>query len=273
MLVLNSISLFYYNLSCDTSDKPAGVIEDWSKAVVQHATKSATVSTRPISATLVSKKSKKARTADADARFSAYLASDDEHIRIKKDPAPSIQTAANHEIIQVCRIGIPVNSTHLSPQGIVAIAVDVDDESGEGQEAVRGISKKWSNNDLPAGCTENNVWRRVFIPTFFTFLAASACPWTINDEVAAQGLQKIWNMTYHNWPGKPNHFHLVLPQRAVFSIATQCGCEWRASFASAALLFLNAFFAMNKGYETDEARKQFALGQLQNFKFLYEKAV
>ena len=119
MLVLNSITLFYHTLSCeysDSSDKPAGVIEDWTKAVVQHVTKSATVgtariSTRP-SATLVSKKSKKA--AEAEARLIAYRASDDEHIRIGKEPAPSVRTTSTHAIIPVRLIRIQVNGTHLS---------------------------------------------------------------------------------------------------------------------------------------------------------------
>ena len=235
MLVLNSISLFYHNLSSDTwdtSDKPAGVIEDWTKAVVHRVTKSATgngrLATRPSatrpSATLVSKKSKKA--AEADARLSAYWASDDEHIRIKK-------------------------------------------EESEEHEVVKG-SVKWNNNDLPPGCNDNLEWRRVFVPTYLTFLAARPDPWTIEDDAACQGLQKIWNTVYHNRPGKPDHFHMVLSQRAVFGVALQRVCEWRGGFGSTALAFLNAFFATNKGYETDELRKEFAQDKLRNFKFLYE---
>jgi hypothetical protein len=120
LLLLNSISLFYHNLSCDTRDtsnKPAGVIEDWTKAVVRSVTKSATAgngrsATRP-SATLVSKKSKKA--AEDDARLSAYRASDDEHICIKREPAPSVRTTSTHDIISVRLLWPQANDTHLSP--------------------------------------------------------------------------------------------------------------------------------------------------------------
>jgi hypothetical protein len=112
----------------------------------------------------------------------------------------------------------------------------------------------------------------VFVLTHITFLAARPDPWTIEDEVVCQGLQKTWNAVYHNRLGKPDHFHLVLSQRAVFSIASQRACEWRGGFGSTALAFLNAFFATNKGYETDKLHKQFAQDRLRNFKFLYEYA-
>jgi hypothetical protein len=118
MLVLNSITLFYHTLSYDSSDKPVGVIEDWTKAIVQRVKKSATVgaarvtTTRP-SATLVSKRSKKA--AEADARLRAYRASDDEHIRIGKEPPLSVQTRITHAIVPVRLIRIQSNGTHLSP--------------------------------------------------------------------------------------------------------------------------------------------------------------
>ena len=55
MLVLNVISLFYHNLSCP-SDKPAGVIENWTKDVFQGVSKSMTTGGRiTSSATLVTK--------------------------------------------------------------------------------------------------------------------------------------------------------------------------------------------------------------------------
>ena len=138
---------------------------------------------------------------------------------------------------------------------------------------MKSNSKKWSNSDLPAGCADKSEWRCVFIPTIYTFIASFTDPWTMDDETAAQGFQKVWNKVYHNRPGKPDHFHLVLPQKAVFSVATQRICEWQAGFGSTALTFLNAFFATNKGYETDGSRKKFAQGKLKNFKFLYENSV
>jgi hypothetical protein len=135
---------------------------------------------------------------------------------------------------------------------------------------VKSGSKKWGNSDLPAGCADKNEWRCVFIPTVYTFVGSFTDPWTMDDETAAQGFQKIWNKVYHNRPDKPDHFHSVLPQKPVFGVAMQRICEWRAGFGSTALTFLNAFFATNKGYEMDESRKTFAQGKLNNFKFLYE---
>lgn len=56
MLVLNSISLFYHELSCSTSEKPTGIIEKWTKDVVQRSiAKSGGSKTTPASVTLVSR--------------------------------------------------------------------------------------------------------------------------------------------------------------------------------------------------------------------------
>jgi hypothetical protein len=48
--------------------------------------------------------------------------------------------------------------------------------------------------------------------------------------------------------------------------------EWRASFGSAALAIVNAFFSSHRSFDANEARVDFAQHQLKNFAFLYQKA-
>ena len=128
---------------------------------------------------------------------------------------------------------------------------------------------KYNNADLPNGCLERNTWRRVLIPTIFSYLAACPDPWAQDDSVVASKLQLTWDTVYKD---EPFVRHTILPSKAVFSVAAQHACEWRAGFGSSALTFLNAFFINNPRYDTDEARVTFAKERLENFKFLYEFA-
>jgi len=59
MLVLNALTLFYYDLSCSTQEKPSGVIENWTKGVINRtAPKGSRKGGGSVSLTLVSLSSK-----------------------------------------------------------------------------------------------------------------------------------------------------------------------------------------------------------------------
>jgi hypothetical protein len=61
-----------------------------------------------------------------------------------------------------------------------------------------GVTKSWKpkNEDLPEGATFNNIWRRVFIPTYMVYVASSEDPWSVNDEDAVAKMQLIWDAVY-----------------------------------------------------------------------------
>ena len=123
MLVLNAISLFYHNLSYP-SDKPVGVIEDWTKGVYQGVVTSMSTGGRiTSSATLVTKakldkkvvgslaSSKPKKAAKAPAKL--FLTASDEDfpdIRIAKSevltPAASVSRSSTlSSILTMFRTG------------------------------------------------------------------------------------------------------------------------------------------------------------------------
>lgn len=90
MLVLNSITLFYHNLSCP-SDKPTGVIENWTKDVLQGVTKPTTANARiTSSATLVTK-------AKHDQKKSATSKAPLNHKKAAKAPTKLFTTASDED--------------------------------------------------------------------------------------------------------------------------------------------------------------------------------
>jgi hypothetical protein len=75
---------------------------------------------------------------------------------------------------------------------------------------------KFTNRDLPVGCTDGNVWRRAFVPTYIRFIASLKNPWTIDDDTAIQALQTIWDAIY----GQTIQ-HAVTADDAVFHIVSR----------------------------------------------------
>jgi hypothetical protein len=61
---------------------------------------------------------------------------------------------------------------------------------------MRQAGRRWTVADLPAGCNENNLFRKCFIPTYFKFVAKGGNPWTMDDLEAVKAMQKIWNQVY-----------------------------------------------------------------------------
>jgi hypothetical protein len=55
---------------------------------------------------------------------------------------------------------------------------------------------KWTVANLPAGCNENNLFHKCFIPTYIKFLAEGGDPWTMDELTVVTAMQKIWNAVY-----------------------------------------------------------------------------
>ena len=77
---------------------------------------------------------------------------------------------------------------------------------------------KSQNHYLPHGCQDDNVWHHIFIPTYFTFIAAYNDPWVVKDKDAIQALQKIWNHMYVSHQNSVDIPHTVLVNKAVFKV-------------------------------------------------------
>jgi hypothetical protein len=86
----------------------------------------------------------------------------------------------------------------------------VDDTS---KLQVRQKGKKFKNEDLPASCYDGNRWCKVFILTYIWFVAFQENPWSINDEKAVKGMQKIWDVIYGNFI-----LHRIIIDDPVFTI-------------------------------------------------------
>ena len=81
-----------------------------------------------------------------------------------------------------------------------------------------GQPDKSQNRYLPHGSQDGNVWRRVFVPTYFTFIAAYDDPWVVKDKDAIQALQKIWNHVYVGRQNSVDIPHTILVHKAVFKV-------------------------------------------------------
>jgi len=76
--------------------------------------------------------------------------------------------------------------------------------------------KGFKNSDLPAGCQDNDKWRREFIPTYLWWVATQPDPWNVDDEKALEALQAIWDKIY----GAKIPYVITLND-AVFSIVSE----------------------------------------------------
>jgi hypothetical protein len=75
---------------------------------------------------------------------------------------------------------------------------------------------KFNNSHLPSGCQDGNRWRRIFVPTYITFVAGYDNPWSVTDDDAVPAMQAIWNKVYDN----PKITHKIEAQQAVFSVVS-----------------------------------------------------
>ncbi|MGH7238924.1 MAG: hypothetical protein ACREHG_02540 [Candidatus Saccharimonadales bacterium] len=84
----------------------------------------------------------------------------------------------------------------------------------------RSNSRKFINGDLPVGCEKGNAWRRNYIPTYITLVAASEDPWFVEDEHAVEQMQEAWDVIYLNGTTGDNIPHTVELNQAVFCIVS-----------------------------------------------------
>ena len=67
---------------------------------------------------------------------------------------------------------------------------------------------------LPNGCQYNGTWHRIFIPTYFQYLACrESDAWAANDDESVSVLQKIWNFVYGDKVP-----HIITIQGPVFAL-------------------------------------------------------
>jgi hypothetical protein len=101
-----------------------------------------------------------------------------------------------------------------SYQGVIAIK----DEPIEAPHAGKMQSGPFKNTDLPKGYNVGNAWRRIFIPTYTSFVSASKDPWNVDDGEAVVAMQKIWDVVYVAGNKGNKIPHKVLANQAVFSV-------------------------------------------------------
>jgi hypothetical protein len=143
------------------------------------------------------------------------------------------------------------------------------------------LRKAFKNGDLPSGCQTNDTWRRAFIPTYLWWVATQEDPWALDDEKALDAMQDIWNTIYDK-----NVTHTITLNDPVFAIVShsylfvfiyyiflqaqqRASDSWRSAIGSAALSIVNALFAANEEFGTNEARQEFAAEFIENLGFLY----
>jgi hypothetical protein len=186
---------------------------------------------------------------------------------------------------------------NVTVKGIVKIEQKVSEitshSQGEGgattattANSTASFAKRSSNKMLPAGCTEGNAWKLLFMPIYLRFAGSYSNGWTIDDHDNVAALQTIWDAVFGD-----KIPHTVAVNEHVFKVvssypsctwacirysgfqATQRTHEWRSSFGSTAVAMFAAFFssAPEERYASDESRAEFATKLLKNLAFVFEK--
>ena len=70
---------------------------------------------------------------------------------------------------------------------------DAEDTSKHSSSVTK---KKFSKDDLPPGCTDDNMWRRVFLSAVAHFASTYNNPWAILTEKLLSVLQEMWDTVY-----------------------------------------------------------------------------
>ncbi|KIJ08324.1 hypothetical protein PAXINDRAFT_158173 [Paxillus involutus ATCC 200175] len=125
------------------------------------------------------------------------------------------------------------------------------------QRSGSGVNNKYIKDDLPHGCTNDNVWRRLFLSALAHFMAGYDDPWTIPSEKFRLVLQVIWDTVYGG-----DIEHVVTLNGPVYQIAKQSVNNWRGGFAAAAVSIVATFFT----HDPD-----FGDAMLKKNRFLYDQ--
>jgi hypothetical protein len=56
--------------------------------------------------------------------------------------------------------------------------------------------RHFTNSNLPAGAQDQDVWRKLFIPTYARWLGRFAELWNIDEAKELVALQQIWDTIY-----------------------------------------------------------------------------
>jgi hypothetical protein len=148
-------------------------------------------------------------------------------------------------------------------------------------DAERHPAKRFTNQDLPAGCQDHSYWRHRFIPTYLQFVGAFADPWSIPDTDSLAALRKAWAKVYGQ-----RIVYKVTAHDAVFTLVSfliqpldsyvyiyqsaQRVYEWRSTFGTSAVMTVNSFFlSKDNGFHTDQDRASHAKYLLENRRFIY----
>ncbi|KAI6146649.1 hypothetical protein BKA82DRAFT_9545 [Pisolithus tinctorius] len=75
------------------------------------------------------------------------------------------------------------------------------------------MSSKFTNQDLPPGCQDGNVWHSIYIPSLAHWCGGYVNPWTIEAGDLQDAMQMIWDEVYH---GKVEHY--IAPRGPVFHV-------------------------------------------------------
>ncbi|KAF8835492.1 hypothetical protein BDN67DRAFT_984590 [Paxillus ammoniavirescens] len=118
-----------------------------------------------------------------------------------------------------------------------------------------GVNNKYIKDDLPHGCTNDNVWRQLFLSALAHFMAGYNDPWTIPSEKFRLVLQVIWDMVYR---GNIKH-------------AKQSVNNWRGGFAAAAISMVTMFFTHDPDFGDASQHIEFSKAMLKKNQFLYDQ--
>ncbi|KAF9226995.1 hypothetical protein BS17DRAFT_806975, partial [Gyrodon lividus] len=135
------------------------------------------------------------------------------------------------------------------------------------QHSGSGVNNKYIKDDLPPGCTTDNVWRQLYISALAHFAAGYGNPWSIPSEQFKSTLQEIWDAVYG---GNIKH-DVVTAGGPVFQIAKQSLNNWRGGFATAAVAVITTLFANDVDFSDAAQRIEFSKAMLKKNHFLFSQ--
>jgi hypothetical protein len=156
--------------------------------------------------------------------------------------------------------------------------VKIEEQKPQQSKAGRGSRERAKNEDLPDGCQDQGRWRKIFIPTYITYLAGYKDGWIVGDTDAINALQKIWKAVYGDeipYTIEVNDavhaivcfFKNVTILLLIFLQAEQRACDsWRSTIGSAALA---AVLDVLQEIDSDKKRQEFAKWARANYAFVY----
>jgi hypothetical protein len=106
----------------------------------------------------------------------------------------------------------------LSPQGLVKLDVGKRNNhvaaNGRRKKGLGEVKKVFSNKDLPAGCLDQDRWRKWFITTYIWWVAHLDDVWNINCMDACDALQILWDTIF----SKVIPYDVSVSRCAVYSV-------------------------------------------------------